>query len=490
MPRTNTTNDYVARLTRELVKLPTETEWVEFKENNADPQEIAEYISALSNAATLCGKSRGYLVWGVDDSTHEIVGTEFDYRKAKKGNEELEAWIARMINPKTSFRFYSGKVNDRVVTLLEVPAAVREPTKFGTAAFIRVGSNKKPLSKFPDREAELWRLLDTTPYEIRLAAEDLPEDDVLSLLDYPGYYRALGFPIPTARDKIFADLENEEFIVRNDAGGWGITNLGALMIAADLTEFRPLAKRAVRVIQYRGDGRLDGIQERAFTKGYAVSHEEIVQFVMAIIPKEEVIDGAIRHNVVSFPEIAVRELTANMMVHQALDISGTSPMIEVFDGRIEFSNAGAPLVEIDRIVDTVPQSRNEAMAGFMHKCGICEERGSGYDKIVTATSSQNLLAPRVEDQSGKFTKATIYSKIPFDLTSKEDRVRTCYMQACLASVTANALTNADVRNLFALEGNAKVKASRVIKDTVDAGLIKPVDPDTAPRYMRYVPFWA
>ena len=90
---------------------------------------------------------------------------------------------------------------------------------------------------------------------------------MLSLLDYPSYYRVLGFPIPTARDKIFADLENEEFIVRNDAGGWGITNLGALMIAVDLTEFRQLAKRAVRVIQYRGDGRLDGIQERAFSKG-------------------------------------------------------------------------------------------------------------------------------------------------------------------------------------------------------------------------------
>ena len=490
MPHASTTNDYVSRLVRELVKLPTETEWVEFKENNADPQEIAEYISALSNAATLCGKSRGYLVWGVEDATHEIVGTSFDYRKAKKGNEELEAWLARMTNPKTSFRFYGDTVDGKAVTLLEIPAAVREPTKHGTTAFVRVGSNKKPLSKFPDREAELWRLLDTTPYEIRLAAEDLSEDEVLSLLDYPGYYRALGLSIPTARDKIFADLENEEFIVRNDAGGWGVTNLGALMIAVDLAEFRSLAKRAVRVIQYRGDGRLDGIQERTFSKGYAIAHEEVVQFVMAIIPKEEVIDGATRHDAVSFPEIAVRELAANMMVHQALDVSGTSPMVEVFDGRIEFSNAGAPLVEIDRIVDTVPQSRNEAMAGFMHKCGICEERGSGYDKIVTATSSQNLLAPRVEDQSGKFTKATIYSSIPFDLTSKEDRVRTCYMQACLASVTANALTNADVRSLFALEGNAKVKASRVIKDTVDAGLIKPVDPDTAPRYMRYVPFWA
>ncbi len=490
MPHNSSTDDYTQRLVRELVKLPTETEWVEFKRNNADPQEIVEYISALGNSATLCGKSRAYLAWGVDDETHEIVGTNFAYRTAKKGNEELEAWLARMVNPKTSFRFHEAAVDGERVTLLEIPAAVREPIRVGTVAYVRVGTSKKPLSKFPDKEAELWRLLDTTPYEMRLAAEDLAPDEVVRLLDYPGYYRSLGMVIPSSQDKVFSDLENEDFIVRNDAGGWGITNLGALMVAADLGEFKALAKRAVRVIQYRGDGRLDGVQERAFTKGYAISHEEVVQFIMAIIPQEEVLDGAIRREVVSFPEVAVRELAANMMVHQALDQHGTSPMVEVFDGRMEFSNAGAPLVEVDRIIDTVPQSRNEAMAGFMHKCGICEERGSGYDKIVTATSVQTLLAPRVENQQGRFTKATIFSKVPFDLTSKEDRVRTCYMQACLASVTADALTNADVRDLFGLPADAKVKASRVIRDTLERGLIKPVDPDTAPRYMRYVPFWA
>ena len=252
----------------------------------------------------------------------------------------------------------------------------------------------------------------------------------------------------------------------------------------------PLAKRAVRVIQYRGSSRLDGIQEQTFAKRYAISHEEVVRFVMAIIPQEEVLDGAIRRKVVSFPEVAVSELTANMMARQALDQRGMSPMVEVFDGRIEFSNAGAPLVEVVRIIDTVPQSRNEAMAGFMHKCGICEERGSGYDKIVTATSSSGLPAPRVGQQQGRFTRATIFSKVLLDLTSKEDRVRTCYMEVCLASVTAEALANADVRELFGLSADAKVKASRVIRDTLERGLIQPVDPDTAPRYMRYVPLWA
>lgn len=72
-------------------------------------------------------------------------------------------------------------------------------------------------------------------------------------------------------------------------------------------------------------------------------------------------------------------------------------MVEVFSDRIEFSNAGAPLIAIERIVDTVPISRNENIAGFMRKCGICEERGSGYDKIVAATSQNEMLAPRIEN---------------------------------------------------------------------------------------------
>ena len=191
-----------------------------------------------------------------------------------------------------------------------------------------------------------------------------------------------------------------------------------------------------------------------------------------------------------FPEIAIRELLANIMIHQALEQRGTNPMVEVFSDRIEFSNAGAPLVAIERIVDTVPVSRNENMAGFMHKCGICEERGSGYDKIVDATSSHEMLAPRVENQNNQFTKAVIFAKVPFDITTKEDRIRTCYMQACLAYVKFGTISNADIRGVFGLEDKDKVKVSRIIKDTVDAGLIKPLDPNTAPRYMKYVPYWA
>ena len=112
------------------------------------------------------------------------------------------------------------------------------------------------------------------------------------------------------------------------------------------------------------------------------------------------------------------------------------------------------------------------------------------DKIIAATSQSALLAPRIENQNNQFTKVIMFAKVPFDLTTKEDRIRTCYMQACYAYVNYESISNTDMRKIFSLDDSAKYKVSRIIKDTVEAKLIKPVDPGTAPRYMRYIPFWA
>ena len=102
--------DYLASLLHELCALPRETEWVEFKEDNADPKEIGEYISALANAAALVGKAFAYLVWGVRDSDHAVVGTRFDPHATRVGNEELESWLLRLLEPKIDFRFFTVEV--------------------------------------------------------------------------------------------------------------------------------------------------------------------------------------------------------------------------------------------------------------------------------------------------------------------------------------------------------------------------------------------
>lgn len=491
----NRSIEYCQELVKSLAALPTEVEWAEFKVNNKDPEKIAKYISAMSNVTTLYDRAYGYIVWGIKDDTHEIVGTDFEYRKAKKGNMELELWLNRQINPKIEFRFYEVPFTDKEgnsihVTLIEIPCAEGEPTRFERAGYIRVGSNLQPLSEYPEKEAELWRKFDKTPYEKRMAYTEASAEDVVILLDYPGYYRKIGAPIPENRDKVLKDLKDEKFIHQNDGGSWDISNYGALMIASDLKAFDNLAKRGVRVIRYSDKSRIGGIGEKVFWGGYAIAFEEIIQYILTVIPQEEVMNNGIRRQKYGFPEMAIRELLANMMVHQSLEQRGTSPMVEIFFDRIEFSNAGAPLVAIERIVDTVPLSRNENMAGFMHRCGICEERGSGFDKVIAAIRADALMAPKIESQNNQFTKVTLYSKVDFDMTTKEDRIRTCYMIACLAFVTSEAITNTDIRNAFGLEEKDKVKASRIIRDTLDAKLIKPIDPETAPRYMKYVPFWA
>ena len=165
--------EYLQSLVRELAKLPDETEWVEFKCNNKHPQMIGEYISALSNSAALCERPKAYLVWGVDDATHKIVGTEFQYRKMKKGNEELEAWLSRMLSPRINFRFFEVPMDEGMVVLMEIPCAEKQPVQFAGGEFIRIGTNKKNLKEYPDKERELWRAFDSTPYELRIAMGNL-----------------------------------------------------------------------------------------------------------------------------------------------------------------------------------------------------------------------------------------------------------------------------------------------------------------------------
>ena len=488
----NRSDEYYKSLVRTLSKLPTEVEWVEFKCNNEDPVRIAKYISGMSNSATLEEEPFAYLIWGVENETHEIVGTHFSYRKAKKGNEELEAWLSRMINPKINFRFVEVMMDEGVkVVLVEIPAAEKEPTKYESVGYIRIGSNLKPLSTYKEKEAQLWRMFDQIPYEMRIVAGEMNEDEIVELLDYPGYYNALGLPIPSNREKVMADLSDERFIKRNSAGSWDITNLGALLISKDMRRFDNLIKKTVRVVRYMGKSKVDGLGEKEFSEGYAISFDKMKEHILAVIPQREVLEnGTERRQIFSFPEIAIRELLANVLIHQDLSQKGTNPMVEIYSDRIEFSNAGAPLVAIERIVDTVPRSRNEKIARFMHRCGICDERGSGYDKVIMATNHDGLIAPKVINQDDQFTKAILYSKVPFDLITKDDKIWTCYMSACLAYVNSGVISNADVREIFGLEDDQKTKASRIIKDTTEKGWIKPVDKDTAPRYMRYIPYWA
>ena len=144
----------------ELRALPEETEWAEFKENNYNPEEVGEYLSALSNAAALHGKPAGYITWGVENVTHKIVGTTFKPRKQKgAGNEDLEPWLTRLLSPRVDFTILEFTAGGFPVVMFEVQAANTTPVRFKDNEWVRVGSHKKKLREHPEKARKLWRLL-------------------------------------------------------------------------------------------------------------------------------------------------------------------------------------------------------------------------------------------------------------------------------------------------------------------------------------------
>ena len=482
-------NQYLKSLVSELTLLSNETEWVEFKVNNKEPQLIGEYISALSNSAALEGKKYAYLLWGVDDNTHEIIGTNFEPKKLKKGNEELENWLYRLISPKINFKFYEVDIDSKKVVLLEIEKAIEKPVQFSGIEYIRIGSYKKLLKEFPVKERDLWRKFDLSSYEDQIAKANMDESELLNLLDYPSYFDLMDIPLPEERKTIIMKLAEEEIIKKNDSGSWDITNLGAILFAKELSKFKFLKRKAVRVIQYKGNSRIETIREKEGSKGYAVGFEGLISYIDNMLPRNEIIGKALRKEHPIYPQLAIRELVANAIIHQDFSIRGTGPMIEIFSDRMEITNPGVPLVDIERFIDTPPKSRNESLASFMRRMGICEERGSGFDKVVFETEFYQLPAPVVEAYS-EHTKVILFAHKDFKVMTKEEKIHACYLHSCLKYVTRDYLTNASLRERFGLDSKSSATVSRIIKDSLEKGVVKLKDTETAPRYYKYVPFWS
>lgn len=477
------------KLLTELRSQSQETEWVEFKQNNADPEQIGEYISALSNSAALHRKETAYIVWGVENGTHHVVGTTFKPRQTKKGNEELENWLLRLLAPRIDVTIHEFQENDHDVVIFEIQPAQHTPVAFSGTEYIRVGSLKKKLKEYPEKERALWLIFSETPFEKGIALKGAGSEDVLRLIDYPTCFELLKRPLPDNRIGLLERLCREKVIVDRGDDHFDITNVGAILFAKNLTEFDRLARKALRVIQYRGKNRVETVREQAGNKGYAVGFEGAIDYINNLLPQNEQIEQALRKTVPVYPEIAIRELVANALIHQDFSMTGTGPMVEIFADRIEVTNPGTPLIDTLRFIDEPPQSRNEDLAALMRRMSICEERGSGVDKVIFHVELFQLPAPEflVTDSH---TKAILFAPRSLNDMDPKDRVRACYQHACLRYVSNEQMTNSSFRDRLGVDQKNYATVSRIIREAVDAGLVRPVDPNTSKRYMKYVPFWA
>jgi ATP-dependent DNA helicase RecG len=449
---------------------------LEFKEakNQFDNRKLYRYCVALAN------EGGGYLLLGVEDKPpRKVVGT-----MAFNDPVEMAAKLFQAIGFRVDIEEVAHP--DGRILVFHIPSRPRGTAfQFEGAYLMRAGEELVPMSE--DRLRAIFA--EGQPDWLSEAAKtDCGDDEVVQLLDTQSYFDLRHQPYPVNRAGVLDRFEGERLIQRQGAG-WTISNLGAILFAKRLEDFGSLARKAPRVIVYQGTGKLQTKSDTVGTKGYAVGFQGLVEFINGLVPSNEVIEQALRREVKMFPEIAVRELVANALIHQDFAETGSSVMIELYDDRMEISNPGKPFISPERFIDEY-QSRNERLADLMRRLGICEEKGSGIDKVVQAVEDYQLPAPdfRIGERR---TTAVIFSHLEIDDMDRNNRIRACYQHCCLRYVMNEQMTNQSLRERFKLPAKKVATVSQIIAATVESAKIKLADPaQKSSRYWRYVPYWA
>lgn len=473
----------------DLLTKQSEKEWVEFKHNNNDAVMIGKTISALANAACLLDQPVAYMLWGIEDNTRRVIGTTFDPTNQTQKREPLNFWLNKRLKPNLDFRFENIEYKGFNLVILTIPATTTCPAEFEQTAYIRIGSATPKLSDNPAKLGSLWTKIQSYVWESSIAIAFQTSDEILEKLDYVSYFDLTKQPLPDNRKGILEKLQADAIISVDIGEHWNITNLGAILFAKSLKKFSPsIARKAIRFIQYNGNNRSAKVVNRQEgDKGYASGYEGLLQYIDVLLPRNEHIGQAFREEEPLYPEIAIRELVANALIHQDMTVTGSGPMIEMFSDRLEITNPGKPLIEPRRFIDYPPRSRNERLAALTRRMGICEEQGSGIDKVIAAVEIHQLPPPDFQEK-GEAVCVTLFSPRRFANMTPDERVRACYQHAVLNFLSGNKMKNSTLCQRLGIDSKNSSQASGVIKQALDEGLVKPAD-IKHPR-SGYVPFWA
>lgn len=349
-----------------LLDRPSEEEWFEFKDSWYEPHEIGEYISSLSNAAAFAGLDLGFLVWGVDDETHELTDTAFDWRRNVKG-EPLEHYLARQLHPDVAFRFDELSISGRRVVVLTVPAASKVPTAFDGTRYQRIGSSKVNLAKYPEREAALFGVLRSGPATLENTAS---ATQALSFTKLFTYYAGRGVEL---RQQTFAQ------------------NLGLLTPGGEYNMLAQLLSDdsgvPVRVSIFQGTTKtapLYSVREFGNTC-LPISLDKVLEYidVLNVVQADERNRVVERRDVPLMDPDATREAVINAFVHNRW-VDGDAPMFTVYSDRLEIVSRGtlAPNQTMEGFFlgESVPV--NQKLSDMFLQLHISERSGRGVPKIV------------------------------------------------------------------------------------------------------------
>lgn len=445
---------------------------------------LVEHLIALANL-----RNGGTLVYGIDDHGRPVgmdTATVADTmnRLANLGRDAVE--------PPLVIDHAVVEFNGVSVLLVHVPEQPVKPAhRRGRPledTWIRSGGTTRRAS----RQEVGALLLDSSPprWEQQRASGLLSLEEVPRLLDLPAIAALLQRPLPEEPEHLSRWLVDEGLVLA-DGRGFYVTHFGAIAAARRLDDFSSLDRKRVRVVRYRGTNKVQSVDELPVESGYAVAFEGLVAYLKRVLPHSEVIQQALRVETSVFPEIALRELMANALIHQDFTITGTGPMVELFDDRIEITNPGTllPGKRPDRLIGTTPESRNEQLASSFRRFRICEERGTGFQKVVQAIELYGLPPLHLQPQDNAF-RVTLWAPRKFTDMGLAERIEACYQHAVLQYVSSRTLSNTTLRERFKLSERQRNTVTNLIAAALEAGRIKRKDPGSGNKFAEYLPYWA
>lgn len=411
----------------ELRAYPHEQEWFEFKGSWYDPNGIGEYISALANAAALAGRDVGYLVWGIEDASHELVGTDFDPDRSVRG-EPLKHFLARQLEPDAGFAFGEVEVEGVRLVVLTVRHARVAPVGFAGERFIRIGSSKERLRKFPETEAALFSVLaHGAPTVVNTPSQyQDPSFEQLFM-----YYGAKGLRLSEATFEKNLSLRTAD----------GRYNVLAQLLSDD-------SHMPLRVAIFSGASKADNMYSvREFgNQCLLYSLDAVLRYgdVLNIIQSDEANRVVERREVPLFEDGAFREAVVNAFLHNWW-VGGNEPMITVYSDRIEILSRGtlAPGQTLEGFFAGESVPVNAKLSEIFLQLRISEKTGRGVPRITASYGREAF----------EFRENSIVVRVPFNWINVMGNTASA---SRTPSRGANALNETQTRVLSEMRNNPNI----------------------------------
>ena len=371
-----------------------EVEWFEYKENFDDPDQIGQYIAALSNAAVMAGEPFGFLIWGVNNDTHALTGTTYNYNRDYK-HEPVQHYIARKLSPSLFFQYDEDIIEGKRIVVLRIPAARTVPTDYDGVRYIRIGSSKENIKKHPEREAALFRILNYGQP---------------TLLNTPSRYENMTF------DQLFLYFETKGIKLRKNTFKTNLELLtpdGKYNMLAQLLSDHPHIP--IRFSVFAGKDKTSTMYS---VKEFGdvcllVAYDNVLDYgnVLNIPQADERNRKAERKEVMLFDSNAFQEAVLNAFQHN-LWISGTAPMFTAFQDRIEITSIGTmpPKQTKKGFYAGISIPVNDKLTEIFVQLHLSEKSGRGVPRIVGAYG----------EQAFDFSDNSITVKIPFNRLNMGD----------------------------------------------------------------------